>query len=99
MAIFAALSSLTSDGFRTKSARSAARRSVNNRMSRQFILFYAYIFIILMIVLDQVFDFGHFEDAFSRVYISCAVGALVWSLELPRALSSVHDDSLETISS
>ena len=92
MAIFAALSSLDSNAFRSAFAKRAANRSVLNRFRRQGLLFYLYVAVISLIVLDQAFFFEEYEFLIQRFYISAAITALIWSLEIPRALASVHDD-------
>ncbi len=96
LAIFAALSSLRVDGFRTAFTKNAANRSIANRFGRQVILFYAYIIVVSLIVIDQAFNFCSYEALIGRIYVSLAVASLIWSLELPRALSSVHNDATDS---
>jgi hypothetical protein len=93
LAIFALLGELRPSRFRKGTVVDAARRVTKSKRWRQLFLFYAYIIVMILIVLDQAFDFGTCAPFVERTYVAASLATLVWSLGLPVALSAIQDDS------
>lgn len=93
LAIFALLGGLQPARFRRGTSIASARRTAAAKRLRQLFIFYVYFVVMFAIVLNQAFDFGDYAALIERLYVALSVAALVWSLGLPLALSSIQDDA------
>lgn len=93
LAIFALLGAIRPDRFRLGTSIRAARIAIWRKRWRQLILFYCYLFVMIIIILNQAVDLGWMTRMVERIYVSLSVAVLVWSLGLPVALSSVQEES------
>ena len=93
LAIFALIGGMQPRRFRKGTSVAAAKAAVMGKRWRQYFIFYAYLAVMIMIVINQAFDFGPISGVVERIYVSLSLATLVWSLGLPVALSSIQDDS------
>lgn len=92
LAIFALLGGLRPRRFRRGTSVAAARNVATMKRVRQLFIFYVYFAVMFAIVLNQAFDLGAAAPIVERIYVALSFAALVWSLGLPLALSSIQDD-------
>ncbi len=93
LAIFALIGGMQPRRFRKGTSVAAARGSVAAKRWRQYFIFYSYLIVMIMIVVNQAFDFGAVAKLIERLYVALSLATLVWSLGLPVSLSTIQDDS------
>jgi hypothetical protein len=92
MTIFSHMYGINFSSIKNKSLQNKADNSIKRKFNRQYILFFAYFFVIAITLLSDVLKNHGWVGFLDRISLASTFCSLIWSIEIPRLIWQLRNE-------